>query len=38
MDLSPYQNITKYLDRIARRPAYQKATVIANRTASARGD
>lgn len=30
LDLSPYPNITSYLDRIAKRPAYQKAMTIAN--------
>lgn len=30
LDFSPYPNITSYLDRIAKRPAYQKAMAIAN--------
>ena len=30
LDFSPYPHITGYLDRIARRPAYQKAMAIAN--------
>jgi glutathione S-transferase len=30
LDLSPYTNITRYLDRIVKRPAYQKAMAIAN--------
>jgi hypothetical protein len=30
LDFSPYPNIISYLDRIAKRPAYQKAMAIAN--------
>ena len=30
IDLSPYANITSYMERIAKRPAYQKAMAIAN--------
>jgi glutathione S-transferase len=30
LDLSPYANVTSYLQRIEKRPAYQKAMAIAN--------
>jgi hypothetical protein len=30
LDFSPYPNIISYLDRIAKRPAYQKVMVISN--------
>jgi glutathione S-transferase len=30
IDLSPYENIGSYLERIEKRPAYQRAMAIAN--------
>jgi len=30
IDMTPYPNINKYIERIAKRPAYQKAMAIAN--------
>jgi glutathione S-transferase len=32
IDLAPFRNIDGYLDRIAQRPAYQKAMLVANGT------